>query len=135
MKPTHPVELLACAIATQEGFFHPGSTPAVLHNPGDLRFSGQLNALRPHGMTAGSPIAEFMGDATGHAALYRQLWLQVAQGQTVAQIIAQWAPVVENNTSLYLQDVLMWTGLPRDIPVLKLLPALINLAKNEDTKT
>ena len=128
-KPSNPVELLACAIASQEGFFHAGSVPATHHNPGDLRFAGQLNATRPIGVPAGSPIAVFPSDAAGVAALYRQLWLQVAQGQTVAQIIAQWAPPSENNTSLYLDDVLRWTGLARDVPVLDMLPPLVNLAQ------
>lgn len=128
-KPTHPVELLACAIATQEGFFHPASIPANHHNPGDLRFAGQLNAQRPEGVPTGSPIAVFLTEGMGVAALYRQLWLQVAQGQSVRQIIAQWAPPTENNTSLYLQDVLEWTGLPADTPLLNILPALVDLTK------
>ena len=127
-KPTHPVELLACAIATQEGYFHAGSVPQVQHNPGDLRFAGQLNASRPPNVPTGSPIAVFSSDGAGVAGLFRQLWLQVASGQTVRQIVSQWAPPTENNTSLYLQDVLLWTGLPADTPVLQLLPKLINLS-------
>ena len=75
----------------------------------------------------GEPIAGFTSNALGVTALYRQLWLQVAEGQTVRQIIAQWAPPNENNTSAYLQDVLNWTGLPADIPVLELLPPLTQL--------
>jgi hypothetical protein len=59
--------------------------------------------------------------------LFRQLWLQVAEGQTVREIIAQWAPPNENNMSQYLEDVLLWTGLPADTPVLELLPPLEKL--------
>lgn len=134
MKPTHPVDLLACAIATQEGFFTPGTIPAIRHNPGDLRYAQQVGTTRPDG-TAGpvhpntvEPIAVFATVGLGTTALYRQLWLQVAHGQTVRQIIAQWAPQSENDTSVYLQDVLRWTGLPADVMVLVLLPALQKLS-------
>lgn len=115
----HPIESLASAIATMEGVFTPGTTPALRKNPGDLRMAGQLNASGAKGTIAVFPTA-----AMGTAALFRQLWLQVAEGQTVRQIIAQWAPPNENNTSLYLQNILRWTGLPPDVPVLDLLPPL-----------
>lgn len=129
MTITHPVELLACAIATQEGFFSSGTLPALKHNPGDLRFAGQLNAAEPDARAGfASPIATFPTDTTGIAALFRQLWLQVAQGQTVRQIIAQWAPPNENNTSVYLANVLRWTALPADTRVLDLLPPLTRLS-------
>lgn len=124
LKPTHPVELLACAIATQEGFFQTGTLPALRNNPGDLRFAGQLGALPPSKPFA---IAQFKTLEAGVTALFRQLWLQVAEGQTVRQIIAQWAPPNENNTSVYLEHVLTWTGLPADTLVLDLLPPLCKL--------
>jgi hypothetical protein len=122
-KPTHPVELLASAIATQEGWFSSDPTvlPRVLNNPGDLDFADQLNA------TANGRCAEFPYASMGVTALFRQLWEQVAMGQTVRQIIAQWAPPNENNTSVYLQNVLTWTGLPADTPMLDLLPQLYKM--------
>lgn len=122
IKPTHPVELLACAIAVQEGWFAPGENlPKLNNNPGDLDFAGQLNA------TANGRFARFPTPATGITALFRQIWLQVAEGQTVRQVIAQWAPSTENNTTVYLHNVLKWTGLPADTPILRLLPPLVNL--------
>ncbi len=125
MKPTHPVELLACAIATQEGFFGASTnTPIVRKNPGDLRYEGQRGVVGHPNLGA---IAEFETVGYGMTALFRQLWLQVASGQTVRQIIAQWAPPIENNTGLYLADVLIWTGLPADTPILDLLPPLVDL--------
>lgn len=127
MKPTHPVELLACAIATQEGWFTPGTIPSILMNPGDLQFAGQIGAYEPLRPDRGQPLAAFKSVGLGVTALYRQLWLQVAEGQTVRQIVSQWAPPNENNTSAYLQDVLQWTGLPADVPLLELLPPLIQL--------
>ncbi len=78
-------------------------------------------------MTAVEPIARFKTLPLGVTALYRQLWLQVANGQTVRQIINQWAPTNENNTSVYLENVLSWTKLPADTPVLSLLPELTKL--------
>ena len=131
MKPTHPVELLACAIATQEGWFAASGSnqPQLKNNPGDIRYAKQLNASAPEWNGIGNPpIATFSNPATGIAGLYRQLWMQVAEGQTVAEIIAQWAPPVQNQTTLYLRNVLAWTGLPRDTPVLDLLPPLISLS-------
>jgi hypothetical protein len=129
MKPSDPVALLACAIATQEGFFVTGTTPAVRHNPGDLRYASQLNATTPGWDGTGTPpIATFPNDAMGITALCRQLYLQVAQGQTVRQLISQWAPPNENDTSAYLQNILTWTQLPADTPVLDLLPPLVKLA-------
>lgn len=130
MKPTHPVELLACAIATQEGWFgDPNNVPRERNNPGNIRFAKQLNASAPGwDGKAPAPIATVSGAAEGITLLFRQPWLQVAEGQTVAQIIAQWAPPNENNTSEYLKNVLAWTGLPSDIPILKLLPLLVKLA-------
>ena len=120
-KPTHPVDLLACAIATQEGFFAGSTAPKLRNNPGDLDYASQLGAQFPIG---GGGIAYF--DTLGHgiAAMYRQLWLQVAQGQTVRQIIEQWD---EPDAVIYLKNVLAWTELPADVPVLDLLPPLVRL--------
>ena len=134
-KPTHPVELLACAIATQEGYFssNPTVTPRARNNPGDLRFASQIGASTPGWKSPGTPdspapIATFDTAAAGVTALFRQVWLQVAKGQTVRQVISQWAPPNQNNTSVYLENVLAWTGLPPDTPVLQLLPPLVDLA-------
>ena len=127
MKPSHPVELLACAIATQEGWFLPGSKPSLRNNPGDLRLADQIGASVPIGVSEPRPIAQFASQALGTTALFRQVWLQVAEGQTVRQIVNQWAPASENDSTAYLQNVLHWTGLPADVPVLELLPALVPL--------
>jgi len=133
MKPSHPVELLCCAIATQEGWFDPDPSviPRARKNPGDLRYAKQIGTIPPADYGSGPvpvvPIATFQDEQYGITALFRQVWLQVAEGQTVRRIIAQWAPPNENNTSKYLEDVLEWTGLPADTPVLDLLPALVNL--------
>ena len=123
-KPTDPVMLLASAIATQEGFFAATATiPSLRNNPGDLIYAGQIGAVRPARRSADPAIAVFASLPLGIAALYRQLWLQVAQGQTVRQIINQWDP----GNPTYLTNVLEWTGLPADTPMLELLPPLVKM--------
>ena len=127
-KPTDPVILLCCAIATQEGWFTPNTIPAMQFNPGDLRYAQQMNASAPGWNGQGAPpIATFTSPETGITGLFRQIWLQVAEGQTVAQIIAQLAPPNENDTSAYLQDVLEWTGLKADVPMLQQIAPLVKL--------
>jgi len=122
-KPTHPVELICCAIATQEGYFSGMmDLPRIDNNPGDLDFLGQLGA------TQAGRFAKWPTPAQGITGLFRQVWLQVAGGQTLRQIINQWAPATENNTTAYLENVLKWTGLPADTPILQLLPPLVSLA-------
>ena len=126
-----PVTLLANAIATREGFFEPGSVPSVCNNPGDIRFANQVGAVTPSvGQFSGGtpPITTFRSVALGTNALHRQLRAQIANGQTVREIIAQWAPPSENDTNTYLADVLRWTGLPADTPVLDLLPPLVKMS-------
>ena len=129
-KPTDPVILLCCAIATQEGWFGPETnTPVERRNPGDLRYAQQMNATAPGWNGQGAaPIATFSTPETGITGLFRQIWLQIAEGQTVAQIIAQWAPPNENDTSTYLQNVLDWTGLKSDIPMLQQIAPLVKLS-------
>jgi len=122
MKPRHPVELLACAIACQEGWFVPGTVPVTHNNPGDLKYAGQRGATGNTGA-----IASFASVPLGITALFRQIWLQASMGQTVRQIIEAWAPVTENDTEKYVENVLAWTGLPGDVVVLELLPPLVDL--------
>jgi hypothetical protein len=123
-KPTHPVELLACAIATQEGWWDGDSAiPVQRKNPGDLHYVGQEGGAYP---PKGSPdplIAVFVSVPAGITALFRQIWLQVAEGQTVRTLIDLWS----DGDAVYLANVLEWTGLPADTPVLELLPALVKL--------
>ena len=131
MKPTHPIELLCCAIATQEGWFDadPNVIPRARHNPGDLDYAGQLNATGIKG-----EIATFHGNDQGTAdqygiiGLFRDIWALAAQGWTVRQMIEDWAPPPQNDTAAYLDNVLEWTGLPADTPLPQLLPPLVNLA-------
>jgi hypothetical protein len=125
MKPTDPVILLCCAIATEEGWFAPDPTvlPRKLNNPGDIDFAEQLNATR----TIGTPLATFSSPETGITGLFRQVWLWVAMGQTPAQILETLAPPNENDTAGYIQRVHTWTGLQMDVPMLKQIAPLVPL--------
>ena len=79
------LEQLKRAIATQEGFFRPGTVPARLHNPGDLMFAHQ-HGSQPcdiHGKDGKvRTYAEFPDDTHGWAALEAQIRLDAARGLT-----------------------------------------------------
>ena len=120
MKPTNPIELLVSAIATQEGNW--GT------NPGNLRVAGQAHAIGQAGT-----LASFQGDADGSGrqygvlALYRDVLAKAAQGLTIRQLVAVYAPPNENDTGVYIRNVLDWTGLPGDVPLVQLIPEPIRL--------
>jgi hypothetical protein len=131
MKPTHPVELIVCGIATQEGWFgDKNNIPVVRNNPGDLRYAEQLNASAPGWDGKGvAPIATFTKPSTGITGAFRDVWAKVAKGVTLRELIAVYAPagVDGNDTTEYLKNMLAWTGLPADTPILDLLPPLVKL--------
>jgi len=124
MKPTHPVELIVSAFATQEGWFVMDTRPRELNNPLDLDFEKQLNAVAHDG--SDSPLARFSSPATGITGAFRQVWLWVAMGYSVTKMVETQAPP-PNDMPTYLKNVLAWTGLPADTPVLDLLPPLVQL--------
>lgn len=136
----HPVEAIVSAIAVQEGW-HGAATniPVVRNNPGDLRFAHQANATRPDGTTAGNlevePVCVFSSAQAGICGAFRDIWAKVAAGETLRQMISVYAPPNENNTSQYLEDVVQWTKLDPDVPVLRLLPPLVNLQQIQEETT
>jgi hypothetical protein len=93
---------LAVAIATEEGFFIPGSIPNRDHNPGDLRHS-------PHSFhtpSAPNAIGIIDNDADGWEDLNTQLQEYAERGLTIEQMIYDYAPPSDNNnTSAYLDYV------------------------------
>ena len=124
MKPSNPIELLVCAIATQEN--NRGS------NPGNLRVAGQPH-LRP-GLVFGQ-MAEFVADSNGTArqwgvlAPYRDILAKAAAGMTIRQMIYEYCPVDDgaNDPVTYCQHIAEWTGLPLDVPFVQLIPPLVML--------
>jgi len=105
--------ILASAIATHEGYFHsdPTVAPRRNNNPGNLDFAGQPGASK-----AGR-FAKFERPEQGIAALYRQLLKRIAEGKTLAELIAQYAPPSENNTSLYLSETTRRVGIDPNVPL------------------
>ena len=94
---------LAHLIAQQEGFFVPGTIPAVRHNPGDLRHSPNSS----HAPNDPNGIGFIETDELGWQDLERQLQLYAQRGFTLQQTIFQWAPASDgNDPSGYLNFVL-----------------------------
>jgi hypothetical protein len=93
-----------------------------------LDYVGQIGMTLP---PAGSPDPEIGvcdSPQRGIVKLFRQVWEYVDMRFTVREIVQLWAPVAAgNDTSTYLANVLEWTGLPADTPVLELLPPLQKL--------
>jgi hypothetical protein len=96
------------AIASEEGFYVPGTRPARNNNPGDIEWG---RFTRAHGAICGDPrFAVFTSPDMGFACM-RVLLLSAYKGLTVAQAINKWAPNVENQTNAYIANVCNWTGL------------------------
>lgn len=119
-----PVRLICCAIAQKEGYFVEDSIPQLRNNPGDLDYAGQLGAFKVASTAPDPDIAAFQTKQLGIAAIFRQVWLQVAEGQSLQELITQW----DSADPTYLPDVVAWTGLPVDVPILTLLPDLTKIA-------
>lgn len=126
-KPTHPVELIVCAISTQEGEL----LSHTRNNPGNLRYAEQHGASRPDGhegpIRPVEPVAQFVTWEAGVVALWRDTWAKVATGMTLRAIIYVFAPPNENNSAEYLSNVAEWTRLPLETPIINILPPLIAL--------
>lgn len=79
------------------------------NNPGNLNYAGQEGATLEPG--AGGRFARFNTMAEGVAALGRQLQLYASRGNdTIAGIIAKYAPGNENNTAGYIAHMIASTG-------------------------
>jgi hypothetical protein len=122
------VDLLFTAIAQEEGDYAAGTNiPKSRNNPLDLRYAGQAGARRPNGIPPPKrgepePIAEFDTLPHGIAAGYRQIWADIARGDSLRQLISSWAPVKENDTAKYLADVQKRMGMTNaDVPLLNYL--------------
>ena len=128
--PTLPpdiVDLIVDSIATQEGELDSHAR----NNPGNLRYAGQHGASRPDGyvgpVRAVEPVAQFDTWEDGVIALYRQVWAQIATGETLRQVITQFAPPNENATVTYVANVEAWSHLPLDTPVRSILQPLVKM--------
>jgi hypothetical protein len=109
---------LAQAIARFEGFYNPGSRAQRNNNPGNIRIWGSL----PRD-AAGYAI--FPDEASGWAALRRQIDLDTGRGLTLTQFLMKYAPPADNNpTPSYIRTVAGWLGIPTDVPLKEISPPL-----------
>jgi hypothetical protein len=105
------VVTLVEAIAREEGFYVRGTRAQRNFNPGDLEFG---NFAAHHGATGSDGrFAIFPDAATGFAAL-RELLMTDYAGMTLVAALNRFAPPFENDTTRYLENVLLMTGLVAD---------------------
>lgn len=108
LMPPVPMKLWQ-AIARMEGWYTKESTRCQRnHNPGNIRY-GEFAVV--HGATGedDSGFAIFPDDETGMACLVALLRTPFYAGKTLQAGINAYAPPVENQTSIYLQNVCEWT--------------------------
>lgn len=78
------------------------------NNPGDIEW-GHFTQL--HGATHGDPrFAVFPTADEGWAALEALLCTPVYQKLTITQLVAKYAPAVENDDNIYVQNACKWLG-------------------------
>lgn len=103
---------LARLIGQEEGYGIPGTVPTRFDNPGDLRHS-------PHAThDPGNPdgIGQIDNVADGWTDLERQLQLYASRGLTLDELVSQYAPPNENDTTRYLNFLCDGLGLsPSDL--------------------
>jgi hypothetical protein len=104
---------LAVLISQMEGFGKPGEVPTVRNNPGDLRHGP--NAKHPLDDTGG--IGYYDSVDLGWEDLERQLRLYDKRGLTLQQVIEEYAPPEENDTTEYLRFMCAGLGVTEDTTV------------------
>jgi hypothetical protein len=98
---TDLIQRIVAAIIRQEGM------PPEHPNPGNLRGAPWLD----HPVIAGGfwrPTTR----AQGIAGAAHVVALHVARGESLAQLIASWAPLAENKTAVYISNVKLWARIP-----------------------
>lgn len=101
------LDSVCSAIFREEG------RPAGFANPGDLRAAPWLSDPV---IVAGFWLPGSREE--GLSGAYHVVALHIAEGNTLRQLISDWAPPSQNNTDQYLQNVQQWTGIEDpDIPL------------------
>lgn len=110
------VQDISAAITRQE------NVAAQYHNPGGLIAAPGCTA-RP------GQIAICPDDATGYAALERQVQLYIDRGYTLSGMLNKWAPAscagtlcIGNDPSAYTRNVAAWTGIDPLTPLNQVSP-------------
>lgn len=94
-----------------EGWLTPTSRCRRNHNPGNIRYG--LFAHSHGAVGTDGAFAIFKDDASGFDAM-SQLLEAAYQGDTISKAIYRYAPPNENNTTQYIANVCLWTGLKPD---------------------
>ncbi len=94
------LDALAAAIIREEGM------PADYTNPGNLRAAPWLKNPNVSG-GFWRPFSR----AEGVAGIYHVAALHIAEYQNLQAFIYIWAPPSENNSAVYLKNVMKWTGI------------------------
>jgi hypothetical protein len=128
------LDSIVSAIVIQEG------RPPLDTNPGDLRDCPWFPRSQPPATTrrtypdgAGVSFKSLGKDgvfwdprsrAEGLAGAYHVVALHIAELNSLAQLISDWAPPNENQTGVYLQNVMKWTGITNpSVPLITLVAA------------
>ena len=98
-KPTR-LEQLANQISILEGYPKKGTLAQRQNNPGNLRYVGQLGAVR-----GDKGFARFKTPQEGFQALHRQILLDASRKLTLKQFVYKYAPPNQNNSVAYLNHV------------------------------
>ncbi len=75
--------------------------PQRNHNPGNLRFAHQREAIRADK----DGFAVYDNDPAGWRALVSQIRLDQARGDTIEKFVSEFAPTNENDTETYINVV------------------------------
>lgn len=105
---------------------------SVNNNPGNLRFAQQTGASQGEG-----GFARFDSPQAGFQALKNQISLDASRGLTLRQFISKFAPPTENDTELYISQMVEATGAGENTQVSQIdLDALAQaMAKKESSTT
>jgi len=90
---------------------------SVNNNPGNLRFAGQVGAVKGEG-----GFAKFTSPGHGYTALKNQINLDASRGLSLESFIGKYAPPSENNTNQYITQAVKNLGVSKNTPI-KQIPA------------
>jgi len=96
---------IANFIATLEGYKKKGSLADRQNNPGNLRYVGQIGAVRGE-----RGFAKFKKPSAGFQALIKQLRLDASRNLTLRQFVYKYAPPSSNNSASYLSSIARGLG-------------------------
>lgn len=101
------------ACAKQEGFYKTGTRPNRLNNPGDLEYRG-WEVLYGGTNFVDKRFSHFPTAHDGFKAMQHLFTFSIYFGKKLSEVFSIYAPQVENNTNIYLENVCRDTGFTPD---------------------